>query len=257
MSRSPGFFRSGLFVFLLLGILTGARAATPGDLNGDGTLTVADVTFALQVATGLQEATPDRLAVADVTPNPGMDGRAIGDGKINVADVILLLQVVVGLQPPDKLLPAGGTTLPTLQLDTQALQTALNAGTAADVPVPLLFLNASNITVGKVSLTLTPQSTSPALAITQVDRGSLTQTAFAFSTNPEQIPPEGSNSVLVGFLQFNGITGSDSIAKFTVRVPANLPSGSSYRLSLGDLDFSDKDSQKVEPAVADVTLTRS
>jgi hypothetical protein len=74
-----------------------ASGATPppgvkGDVNGDGALTIADVTLALQAAVGLKTLTADQLAAALVAPD---DPPA---GPVTVADATILLRAVVGLQ---------------------------------------------------------------------------------------------------------------------------------------------------------------
>lgn len=110
---------------LLLGMGAGrARAAQQtldvGDLNGDGQVTVADVELALRVAIGMDPATPEVLAAADVSPVPGVGsraGRPWGDGKVTMADVIILLRHIAGLAAgpfPD---PNDDTTLSSIQRD--------------------------------------------------------------------------------------------------------------------------------------------
>lgn len=68
-----------------------------GDVTGDGLLTIADVTLALQFAVQLRQPTPAQLQAADVAPTPGIDGRPFGDGVITVADVLRMLRRVIGL----------------------------------------------------------------------------------------------------------------------------------------------------------------
>lgn len=75
------------------------RAVLPGDLNGDGRVNVSDVTIALRIAVGLQTAAPTQIAVGDVAPKPGTEGRPFGDGAIDVKDVTRILRRAVGLEP--------------------------------------------------------------------------------------------------------------------------------------------------------------
>lgn len=69
-----------------------------GDLNGDGLVNVQDALLALRVAVGLIPLTPQLLAVADVAPVPGTNGRLFGDGRVNVADALRILRAAVGLE---------------------------------------------------------------------------------------------------------------------------------------------------------------
>ncbi|MGQ9698380.1 MAG: NHL domain-containing protein, partial [Armatimonadota bacterium] len=57
-----------------------------GDLNGDCRVDIADAVIALRIATGVLEPTPAQVAIADVAPWPGTEGRARGDGRGRVAD---------------------------------------------------------------------------------------------------------------------------------------------------------------------------
>jgi hypothetical protein len=71
-----------------------------GDLNGDGRITVSDVTKALRLSIGLETATDIDLLRGDVGPMPGSGpnaGKPLGDGAINVTDALLLLRHVAGL----------------------------------------------------------------------------------------------------------------------------------------------------------------
>gem|GEM_PF-1907478 len=60
-----------------------------GDLNGDGQVSVADVTIALQIAVGLKTPTPAQLQAGDLNH----------EGKITIADVTRILRYAVGLIP--------------------------------------------------------------------------------------------------------------------------------------------------------------
>ena len=78
--------------------LQSLKPATPqvvlGDLNGDGTVEVADAVVALQFAVGIGTPTPAQVQAGDLN----------GDGSIDVADVLLILRLALGLGLPS----AGG-----------------------------------------------------------------------------------------------------------------------------------------------------
>jgi len=78
--------------------LQSLKPATPqvvlGDLNGDGTVEVADAVVALQFAVGIGTPTPAQVQAGDLN----------GDGSIDVADVLLILWLALGLGLPS----AGG-----------------------------------------------------------------------------------------------------------------------------------------------------
>jgi hypothetical protein len=76
----------------------------PGDVAPrgatNGIVDVADVVTALRVSVGLETATPDERAKADVAPSlrQGALTLAQGNGSIDVADVVLMLRTAVGLE---------------------------------------------------------------------------------------------------------------------------------------------------------------
>ncbi|HIJ88660.1 MAG TPA: hypothetical protein HPP97_13440 [Desulfuromonadales bacterium] len=72
-----------------------AIPAVKGDLNGDGTVNVADALLALQFAIGLKKATPAELASGDVAPF--VNGTSTPDGIIDIADAVAVLQKSIGL----------------------------------------------------------------------------------------------------------------------------------------------------------------
>jgi hypothetical protein len=96
-SRQPSWTRSaGLADFPMEAFLGGPMGTTPrppgatvpGDLDGDGKVTVLDATLALRIAVGLQQSTPGQLAAGDLHHTEG----------ITVADVTEILRAAVGLQ---------------------------------------------------------------------------------------------------------------------------------------------------------------
>jgi hypothetical protein len=62
-------------------------AAAPGDVSGDGSVTLADAILALQAASGITPVAAVNKA-ADVN----------GDGKIGLAEVIYILQKMAGVR---------------------------------------------------------------------------------------------------------------------------------------------------------------
>ena len=74
-----------VFDFILEPSSTGAA----GDLNGDGTVNVADAIILLRSIVGLVTLDPPQLLAADVNL----------DGVVNVADAVVILRYVVGLVP--------------------------------------------------------------------------------------------------------------------------------------------------------------
>ncbi len=64
------------------GYFTAKNASQRGDINGDGSVNVADVTALIQI---VLNSTPVSLSVADLS----------GDGAVNVADVTVLIQIVL------------------------------------------------------------------------------------------------------------------------------------------------------------------
>jgi outer membrane protein assembly factor BamB len=81
------------------GLLLAFHYGNYGDLNGDGKVTVADASLALQAAVGLAILTVRQEESADVSPSPGPGRRPLGDGKADLRDVISILRRAVGLQP--------------------------------------------------------------------------------------------------------------------------------------------------------------
>jgi hypothetical protein len=66
---------------------------TPGDINGDGAITLTDAIVALQIAAGL---TPPAGAIqAGYTPSLG---DVNGDGKTGLPEVLYILQKTAGVR---------------------------------------------------------------------------------------------------------------------------------------------------------------
>jgi hypothetical protein len=65
-----------------------AGSAKPGDLNGDGAVTIQDATLALRFLVGLVSLTPDQIKVGDMN----------GDGALRIQDVNAILRRALGLR---------------------------------------------------------------------------------------------------------------------------------------------------------------
>jgi hypothetical protein len=58
-----------------------------GDINGDGKITIQDVTVGLRMTLGLVKPSEDQLMILDVNE----------DGKLTIGDITLMLRAAVGL----------------------------------------------------------------------------------------------------------------------------------------------------------------
>ena len=77
-------------------IIKSAESGASGDINGDGTVDIADALKALRIAVGLEIATAADYAKGDVAPLK--EGKPAPDGVIDIADAVVILQKSVGLQ---------------------------------------------------------------------------------------------------------------------------------------------------------------
>ncbi len=66
-----------------------------GDVNSDGSVTIADALLALQISVGSVAVTKAHLKNGDVAPF--VDLKPVPDGAITVADALIILRKVVGL----------------------------------------------------------------------------------------------------------------------------------------------------------------
>lgn len=73
----------------------GGGTGPSGDINGDGSVTIADALLALQISVGSVTASGDHLKNGDVAPFVG--GQPAPDGAVTVADALVILRKVVGL----------------------------------------------------------------------------------------------------------------------------------------------------------------
>lgn len=72
------------------------RSTLPsGDIDGDGSVTLADALLALQISVGAVVATSEQLKNGDVAPL--LNGRPDPDGVITVADALIILRKVLKL----------------------------------------------------------------------------------------------------------------------------------------------------------------
>jgi hypothetical protein len=92
---------SGDYIYTTRVVVPEASPIVPGDVNGDGQLTLSDAVLALRMAVGLITPTSQQIEAGDVAPKPGTGPKAgapYGDGRITIADVVRLLRKVVGLE---------------------------------------------------------------------------------------------------------------------------------------------------------------
>jgi hypothetical protein len=89
------------------GALGSGTVASPsalyGDLNGDQSVNVLDVTRALRFIIGLETPTGDEVSLGDARPYPGTAHRAFGDGQLRVDDANWILRRAVGLATDPRL----------------------------------------------------------------------------------------------------------------------------------------------------------
>jgi sugar lactone lactonase YvrE len=85
----------GIFAALIFAVCNRAASQTvPGDLTGDGAVTIADATIALQIAVGIRSPSPQQLAAGDLN----------GDGKLSISEVTQILRAAVRLIKPEDLI---------------------------------------------------------------------------------------------------------------------------------------------------------
>ena len=85
---------------LLMGFALPGRAATLGDVTGDGRATVADVVLILKFIVRVEVPTAEQFAAADVSPHPGLGGAPVGDRRLELLDAIRVLRYTTGLINP-------------------------------------------------------------------------------------------------------------------------------------------------------------
>ncbi len=73
-----------------------APAPYPGDLDGDGRVTIRDAVVALRMAIGIAKPDQLQIAVGDLFPQPGTEKRLIGDGQITPGDARQILYQALG-----------------------------------------------------------------------------------------------------------------------------------------------------------------
>jgi hypothetical protein len=71
---------------------------SPGDVNEDSEVTIADAMLALQDYLGLVLLSDDQIRIGDVRPKPGAHDRPYGDGQIKADDLNWILQRAIGLE---------------------------------------------------------------------------------------------------------------------------------------------------------------
>ncbi|MGC8834599.1 MAG: carboxypeptidase regulatory-like domain-containing protein [Armatimonadota bacterium] len=68
-----------------------------GDLTGDRLITFHDALAVAKLVVSSRRPSADQLAVGDVAPVPGIDGREYGDGRLTLEDAAEILRRAVGL----------------------------------------------------------------------------------------------------------------------------------------------------------------
>ncbi|MGC8835192.1 MAG: dockerin type I domain-containing protein, partial [Armatimonadota bacterium] len=84
-------------IIAVFSLVTCGRAAPqtiPGDLTGDGAVTIADATIALQIAVGIRSPSQQQLAAGDLN----------GDGKLSISEVTQILRAAIRLIKPEDLI---------------------------------------------------------------------------------------------------------------------------------------------------------
>ncbi|HEY3412718.1 MAG TPA: hypothetical protein VGM51_06640 [Armatimonadota bacterium] len=69
----------------------------PGDVDGDGAVTIHDVAALLAAAAGLTPANGLMIAAGDMAPKPSSSPSGYGDGSISILDALRVLRAVHGL----------------------------------------------------------------------------------------------------------------------------------------------------------------
>ena len=83
------FYLDGCVVLQSVPVAPVTSAATPGDVDGDGAVTVADALLTLRAAMGIVELTDAQLHAADID----------GSGAANLTDALVILRAAMGLIP--------------------------------------------------------------------------------------------------------------------------------------------------------------
>jgi hypothetical protein len=100
---------------------------TTGDLDGNGLVTQADASLALEIAVGNLIPTPEQASAGDVN----------GDGRINAADAALIMRLAAGLPP----VPDTRRLSAALQADSVTLslsgQSSLPQGGSSWIPIQI------------------------------------------------------------------------------------------------------------------------
>jgi hypothetical protein len=101
------FFRRPVFLIALVVGLTlpfQAHAAILGDVNKDGSVSVADAVKLLREIVGAENVTDVDTAIGNVyPPHQGLYGASPGQQPLNIQDVIYLLKYTAGLVSPAEL----------------------------------------------------------------------------------------------------------------------------------------------------------
>ncbi len=77
---------------------SGGPIVLAGDINRDGKVSVTDAVQVLRLSLTSGTISPEDLAIADVAPKPGSEGRPYGDGRVTLADAVRILKRSLGLE---------------------------------------------------------------------------------------------------------------------------------------------------------------
>jgi hypothetical protein len=73
-----------------------SMTAVPGDVDGNGTIDIADALYALRFTVGIGTPTTTQKTRGDVAPL-GSDGKPLGGNGIDLSDALMILKKCVGL----------------------------------------------------------------------------------------------------------------------------------------------------------------
>ena len=182
------------------------EAGAPGDVNGDGNVTVSDVVLTAQKAVGMSPD-PFNEATADVN----------GDGNINVTDVVIIANIAVGAQAAPRRAPM------LHDADMNRLTASeLNIHAGESQTVMLALDNATEVTAFQMQMTLPEGLT--------IEQARLSDRAGSHSL---LVNNADGTTRLLGFSAGNDvIEGNDGVlVEVTLKAEGNFDAYSAVKLS--------------------------
>jgi hypothetical protein len=254
----------GLLIFILAGGSQPTHAAVilRGDLNGDGAVSVGDAVVALKLLVQLQPPTANDLAAGDVAPVPGTEGRTVGDGRITVADATRILRYVTHLESAAQFYGGEDPTV-----DTSGVSLRLNSfqtrsplfGSAAgeEAPLSLVVNGAEGISMGGVTLSVTPLNGAPPLTLVRVERGGALPVGAEVLASPQPHASGGISLIRAAFALSDDppINGSGEVLRFILRSDAAVPSTATYQFDLSNGDLATRDAEMIAPASSKIMVS--